>query len=62
MEKYEYKVDCLYGGSVNNENIESLCKIKNINGFLVGGASLDVTKVKDILVEMEKSNTSSFKI
>ena len=54
MEKYEYKVDCLYGGSVNNENIESLCKIKNINGFLVGGASLDVTKVKDILVEMEK--------
>jgi len=54
MEKYEYKVVCLYGGSVNNENIESLCKIKNINGFLVGGASLDVTKVKDILVEMEK--------
>lgn len=54
MEKYEYKMDCLYGGSVNNENIESLCKIKNINGFLVGGASLDVTKVKDILVEMEK--------
>ena len=54
MDKYECKMDCLYGGSVNNENIHELSQIKGINGFLVGGASLDVTKVKDMLVEMDK--------
>ena len=30
----------LYGGSVNNNNISKILKIKNIDGVLVGGASL----------------------
>ncbi len=54
MEKYEEKLDILYGGSVNDTNIGELCTIKGLNGFLVGGASLDPNKVKGMLIEMEK--------
>lgn len=53
-EKYEIKLNILYGGSVNDENIEELCGIKGLSGFLVGGASLDVDKVKGMILEMEK--------
>ena len=53
-EKYEIKLDILYGGSVNDENIEELCDIKGLSGFLVGGASLDVNKVKGMILGMEK--------
>lgn len=53
-EKYECKLDILYGGSVNDENIGKLCSIKGLSGFLVGGASLDVNKVKGMILEMEK--------
>ena len=53
-EKYEIKLDILYGGSVNDENIEELCGIKGLSGFLVGGASLDVDKVKGMILEMKK--------
>ena len=53
-EKYECKLDILYGGSVNDENIGELCSIKSLSGFLVGGASLDVNKVKGMILEMEK--------
>lgn len=31
----------VYGGSVNSKNYKSITTIKNINGVLVGGASLD---------------------
>jgi triosephosphate isomerase len=30
----------IYGGSVDDKNIEELSKIENIDGFLIGGASL----------------------
>ena len=40
------KVKVLYGGSVNVENIDSILNIMNVDGVLVGGASL---KVKDFL-------------
>lgn len=53
-EKYECKLDILYGGSVNDENIGELCSIKGLSGFLVGGASLDVNKVNGMILEMEK--------
>lgn len=53
-EKYECKLDILYGGSVNDENIGELCSIKGLSGFLVGGASLDVNKVKGMILEIEK--------
>lgn len=31
----------LYGGSVKLDNVRSLASLKNVNGFLLGGASLD---------------------
>lgn len=34
----------LYGGSVNTENSDELASVKNVDGFLVGGASLDAEK------------------
>ena len=39
----------LYGGSVNNKNINELKKIKNLDGFLIGGASQDAKKFIDII-------------
>ena len=39
----------LYGGSVNPKNIRELKLIKNIDGFLIGGASQDPKKFIDII-------------
>ena len=39
----------LYGGSVNPKNINELKSIKNIDGFLIGGASQDSKKFIDII-------------
>ena len=43
------KIKVLYGGSVNPKNIKELAQIKEINGFLVGGASLNPKKFIDII-------------
>ena len=39
----------LYGGSVNPKNVKELAQIKEINGFLIGGASLSAKKFIDII-------------
>jgi len=39
----------LYGGSVNPQNIKNLKEINNIDGFLIGGASLISKKFIDIV-------------
>ena len=38
------EISILYGGSVTNENASELSNITDVDGFLVGGASLDVDK------------------
>lgn len=38
---YQLSLKVLYGGSVNLENIENLQAISSIDGYLIGGASLD---------------------
>ena len=38
------EISILYGGSVTNENAAELSEITDVDGFLVGGASLDVDK------------------
>jgi len=35
------QIPILYGGSVNRENAESLLRAPEVDGLLVGGASLD---------------------
>ena len=42
-------IKVLYGGSVNPKNINELKLIKNIDGFLIGGASQDAKKFIDII-------------
>ena len=39
----------LYGGSVNSKNIEYLKKIKNVDGFLIGGSSQVSNNLIDII-------------
>ena len=39
----------LYGGSVDGGNIEELRRIKEIDGFLIGGASKSYKKFIDII-------------
>lgn len=36
------QIPILYGGSVKSENAKSLAALNNVNGFLIGGASLEV--------------------
>lgn len=44
----------LYGGSVKKENIKELLEEKDIDGALIGGASLDVENFNDIIEIAEK--------
>ena len=39
----------LYGGSVNPQSVSELKSIKNIDGYLIGGASQDPKKFIDII-------------
>ena len=43
------KTKIIYGGSVNNQNINKLKQIREINGFLIGGASQNSKKFIDII-------------
>ena len=43
------RVKIFYGGSVNSNNIKKLRKIKQIDGFLVGSASLKSKNFIDII-------------
>lgn len=44
-----HNLKVLYGGSVNGKNIKSFVKYKEIDGALVGGASLKKDEVKKII-------------
>ena len=39
----------LYGGSVNPTNANELISIDGVNGFLIGGASLDVINFSEVI-------------
>ena len=42
------KISILYGGSVNRNNANELIALNDVDGFLIGGASLDVKHFYDI--------------
>ena len=42
-------IQILYGGSVKPENIKNLMKMPNIDGALVGGASLNVDSFEKLI-------------
>lgn len=43
------KLRILYGGSVNTQNAQELIEVEEIDGFLVGGASLEVDSFEKII-------------
>jgi triosephosphate isomerase len=49
-----YLPKVLYGGSVNSENAEAFFNCKNIDGALVGGASLDGKHFAKIVNEFNR--------
>ena len=49
QENYNLKLKVLYGGSVNLENIRELEKIPSIDGYLIGGASLNPDKFLSLI-------------
>ena len=48
-------ISILYGGSVNSDNASELIAINGVNGFLVGGASLDIVVFSDIVRKVSKN-------
>ena len=53
-DNYDTRLDVLYGGSINKDNIASINAIKGVDGFLVGGASTSVDSLESMLLEIEK--------
>ena len=49
------KISILYGGSVNRNNAKELIALDDVDGFLIGGASLDVNHFYDIYKFIEES-------
>ena len=49
------KISILYGGSVNRNNAKELITLDDVDGFLIGGASLDVGHFYDIYKFIEES-------
>ena len=49
------KISILYGGSVNRNNAKELITLDDVDGFLIGGASLDVEHFCDIYKFIEES-------
>jgi triosephosphate isomerase len=53
---YAKKIFVLYGGSVNSSNSPDILKINEVNGLLVGKASLDIVEFTKILTGNLSSN------
>ena len=56
--QYNVESKVLYGGSVSQKNAESLASIANLNGFLVGTASLEVDSFAKIALLSENKHTT----
>lgn len=52
QKEYNATLKILYGGSVNNQNITGLERIKNVDGYLIGGSSIDYNKFLDIIYKV----------
>lgn len=47
--KYHKNIKVLYGGSINEKNIEKFNEIRNVSGYLIGSASLEPSKFIKII-------------
>lgn len=48
-ENYQTNLKVIYGGSVNLDNILELNKINNLDGYLIGGATLNPNKFLELI-------------
>jgi triosephosphate isomerase len=51
----------LYGGSVNDKNAPEILRVKNVDGVLVGGASLDAKKFYHIIQSVPEYSQAKVK-
>ena len=51
--RFNICIDIIYGGSVSINNIQQLNNISNIDGYLLGGTSLRIDTLKEIIKCME---------
>ena len=49
---YNKEIKVLYGGSINTKNIDNLKNIKEIDGFLIGSASIDPSNFIQIVEKL----------
>lgn len=49
FDKYNQNIKVIYGGSINENNITKLNKIKELDGFLIGSASINPSRFIDII-------------
>ena len=52
MIKEKYQVRVLYGGSVNQDNAALLSQIEELDGFLLGGISLKLDKLQELIKKL----------
>ena len=50
---HNVKVKVLYGGSLNEENIKRINKIKNLDGYIIGKNSVNIDKISAIMNEID---------
>ena len=46
---YKTDIKVIYGGSINERNIDKLKEIKKLDGFLIGSASINPLKFIEII-------------
>lgn len=54
-ENYNLKLPVLYGGSVNEDNINELIKIDELDGFVLGESSKEYSEVEYIYQKIQKN-------
>lgn len=54
-EKYNLELPVLYGGSVNEDNIDELVKIDELDGFVLGESSKESSEVEYIYQKIQKN-------
>jgi triosephosphate isomerase len=54
MEAVKKHMKIIYGGSINSENVGGFINLGNLDGMLVGGASLDVAGFQKVAQALTK--------
>lgn len=51
--KYEKRPNIVFGGGINQENIQSIMKIEKLNGVIIGKVSDDINQIKNIIENID---------